>query len=324
MDTLGADILRLWVAAADYRNEMSVSDEILKRVADAYRRIRNTARFLLGNLDGFDPATHLVPVEKSPLLDQWAVGQAYEVQQAVIAAYERYDFPEIVQRVQNFCTNEMGALYLDITKDRLYTMPTDSHGRRSAQSAMYRILQALVCWLAPILSFTAEEIWQHMPGERGESVLFETWYDGLVNTQDSPEQRRYWSDLLAIREAASRVLEDMRKAERIGAALEAKLVLHADETITARYADAAKADEMRFFFITSELSFAPLQPRPDDAAAVTLDDGEVYVTARVSDAAKCIRCWHRREDVGSNPAHPEICGRCVSNVEGPGEHRHWF
>jgi isoleucyl-tRNA synthetase len=179
MDTLGADILRLWVASADYRNEMSVSDEILKRVADAYRRIRNTARFLLGNLDGFDPAKDLVPVENSVLLDQWAVGQAYEVQQAVIAAYERYDFPEIVQRVQNFCTNEMGALYLDITKDRLYTMPTESVGRRSAQSAMYRILEALVRWLAPILSFTAEEIWQLMPGSRGESVLFETWYDGL-------------------------------------------------------------------------------------------------------------------------------------------------
>jgi isoleucyl-tRNA synthetase len=324
MDTLGADILRLWVAAADYRNEMSVSDEILKRVADAYRRIRNTARFLLGNLDGFDPAKDLVPVENSVLLDQWAVGQAYEVQQAVIAAYERYDFPEIVQRVQNFCTNEMGALYLDITKDRLYTMPTESLGRRSAQSAMYRILEALVRWLAPILSFTAEEIWQHMPGARSESVLFETWYDGLAHTQSSPEQRRYWSDLLAIRDTASRVLEDMRKAERIGAALEAKLVLHADAAITARYVEAVKADEMRFFFITSDFSFAPLQPRADGAVAVALEDGEAYVTATVSEAAKCIRCWHRREDVGSNPAHPEICSRCVSNVEGPGENRHWF
>jgi isoleucyl-tRNA synthetase len=296
----------------------------LKRVADAYRRIRNTARFLLGNLDGFDPVKHLVPIESSVLLDQWAVGQAYEVQQAVMAAYERYDFPEIVQRVQNFCTNEMGALYLDITKDRLYTMPTESLGRRSAQSAMYRILEALVRWLAPILSFTAEEIWQHMPGARGESVLFETWYDGLANTQSSPEQRRYWSDLLAIRDTASRVLEDMRKAERIGAALEAKLVLHADDATAARYAEATKADEMRFFFITSDLRFAPLQPRPDDAAAVALNDGEVFVSASVSDAAKCVRCWHRREDVGSHANHPELCDRCVGNVEGPGENRRWF
>ena len=164
VDSLGADILRLWVASTDYRNEMAVSDEILKRVADAYRRIRNTARFLLGNLDGFDPAKHLVPVDECLLLDQWAVQQAHDVQTAVIAAYERYDFPEIVQRVQNFCTNEMGSLYLDITKDRLYTMPTDSHGRRSAQSAMFRILEALVRWLAPITSFTAEEIWPLLPG----------------------------------------------------------------------------------------------------------------------------------------------------------------
>ena len=324
MNRMGADILRLWVASTDYRYEMSLSEEILKRVADMYRRIRNTARFLLGNLDGFDPAKHLLPIEQSLLLDQWAVGQTYELQQAVIAAYERYDFPEIVQRVQNFCTTEMGALYLDITKDRLYTMPTESHGRRSAQSAMYRILEALVRWLAPVLSFTAEEIWQHMPGERSESVLFETWYDGLANTQGSAEQRRYWSDLLAMRDTASRVLEDMRKAEKIGAALEAKLVLHADPATAARYADAAAADELRFFFITSELRFAPLQERSPDAVALPLEGGEVHVAASVSDAAKCVRCWHRREDVGSNPAHSELCSRCVSNVEGPGEDRRWF
>ncbi|MEO8999412.1 MAG: isoleucine--tRNA ligase, partial [Rhodanobacter sp.] len=225
MDTLGADVLRMWVASADYRNEMTVSDEILKRVSDTYRRIRNTAKFLLGNLDGFDPARHLVSVEESLLLDQWVIQQAHDVQQAVLAAYERYDFPEVVARIQNFCTNELGALYLDITKDRLYTMPTDSRGRRSAQSAMYRIAEALVRWLAPVLSFTAEEIWQQLPGERSDSVLFETWYDGLAAAQGSPEQRRYWAELLAIRDSASRVLEGMRKAEQIGAALEAKLVI---------------------------------------------------------------------------------------------------
>src|SRR5690348_17359522 len=261
MDTLGADVLRLWVASADYRNEMSVSDEILKRVSDSYRRIRNTARFLLGNLDGFDPAQHLLKVEDSLLLDQWAVQQAFDVQQAVVAAYERYDFPEVVARVQNFCTNELGALYLDITKDRLYTMPTDSRGRRSALSAMYRIAEALVRWLAPILGFTAEEIWQQLPGERGDSVLFETWYDGLAATQASPEQRRYWADLLAIRDGASRVLEGMRKAEQIGAALEARLVVHADAALAARYAEVA--DELRFFFITSDFTLAPLAPRTE-------------------------------------------------------------
>jgi isoleucyl-tRNA synthetase len=322
MDTLGADILRLWVASADYRNEMTVSDEILKRVSDTYRRIRNTAKFLLGNLDGFDPAKHLVSVEDSLLLDQWAIQQAYDVQQAVLAAYERYDFPEIVARVQNFCTNELGALYLDITKDRLYTMPTDSHGRRSAQSAMYRIAEALVRWLAPVLSFTAEEIWQQLPGERGDSVLFETWYEGLAATQNSPEQRRYWADLLAIRDTASRVLEGMRKAEQIGAALEAKLAIHAGAAAVTRYAPVA--DELRFFFITSELHLDLAGGQPADAALIELEGADVWVSARVSDAAKCVRCWHRRNDVGSHAEHPELCGRCVSNVEGPGETRRWF
>ena len=322
MDTLGADVLRLWVASADYRNEMSVSDEILKRVSDGYRRLRNTARFLLGNLDGFDPAKHLVKVEDSLPLDQWAVQQAFDVQQAVVAAYERYDFPEVVARVQNFCTNEMGALYLDITKDRLYTMPTDSHGRRSAQSAMYRIAEALVRWLAPILAFTVEEIWQALPGRRGESVLLETWYDGLAATQASLEQHRWWSDLLAIRDTAARVLEGMRKDGQIGAALEAKLAIHADEATVARYAPAM--DELRFFFITSDVRLGQAGGQPDDAVLTELEGADVWVSATVSEAAKCVRCWHRRDDVGQHADHPELCGRCVSNVEGPGEVRLWF
>ena len=322
MKNLGADILRLWICSTDYRNEMSLSDEILKRVSDMYRRIRNTARFLLGNLDGFDPAKHLLPVEECLLLDQWAVQQAHDVQQAVAAAYDRYDFPEIVQRVQNFCTNELGALYLDITKDRLYTMPTDSRGRRSAQSAMFRIAEALVRWLAPVLSFTAEEIWKALPGERGESVLFETWYEGLAATQGSPEQRRYWSDLLAIRDTASRVLEGMRKAEQIGASLEAKLAIHADPALVSRYAPAA--EELRFFFITSDVRLDVAGGQPETAVLSELEGADVWVSAVVSDAAKCVRCWHRRDDVGQHAHHPELCGRCVSNVDGPGEDRRWF
>ncbi|MEP6898163.1 MAG: isoleucine--tRNA ligase [Rhodanobacter sp.] len=322
MDTLGADVLRMWVASADYRNEMTVSDEILKRVSDTYRRIRNTAKFLLGNLDGFDPARHLLPVEQSLLLDQWAIQQANDVQQAVLAAYERYDFPEVIARVQNFCTNELGALYLDITKDRLYTMPTDSRGRRSAQGAMYRVAEALVRWLAPVLSFTAEEIWRELPGVHGESVLFETWYDDLVATQGSPEQRRYWSDLQAMRDTASRVLEGMRKADLIGAGLEAKLVIHADAAIQARYAESS--DELRFFFIVSELQMTSLESRPDDAVKVELEGAEVWVSASVSSAAKCVRCWHRRDDVGGHAAHPELCDRCIGNIEGSGENRRWY
>jgi isoleucyl-tRNA synthetase len=343
MNKYGADILRLWIASADYRNEMSLSDEILKRVADSYRRIRNTARFLLGNLDAserpanansraFDPAKHLLPVGECLLLDQWAVQQAYDVQQAVVAAYARHDFPEVVARVQNFCTNEMGSLYLDITKDRLYTMQADSHGRRSAQSAMFRILEAMVRWLAPVLGFTAEEIWQHMPAAsgtqpRGGSVLFETWYDGLAATQGAPGQRLFWSDLLAIRTGASRLLEGMRASGAIGASLQADVIVHADAAIRARYAEVA--DELRFFFINSELALADLAVRPDptertDVHGVDIEGGQVWIAARPSEAQKCIRCWHYRPDVGAHAQHPEICGRCIDNVDGSGEIRRWF
>ncbi len=335
MKHYGADILRLWIASADYRNEMALSDEILKRVADSYRRIRNTARFLLGNLDGFDPAKDLLPVEDCLLLDQWAVQCAFDVQQAVIAAYAAYDFPEIVQRVQNFCTNEMGALYLDITKDRLYTMPPDSRGRRSAQSAMYRILEAMVRWLAPLLSFTSEEIWQHMPRtrvvdgnvvERDESVLFHTWYDGLAATQDAFEQRRWWSDLLRIRETGARVLEGMRKDGQIGSSLDANVVIHADESIVERYREVA--DELRFFFIVSDLRL-DRGAQPAEAVLTELEGADVYVSATVSGAKKCVRCWHHREDIGTHAEHPELCGRCVENVaaiegRGDGETRRWF
>lgn len=322
VDSLGADVLRLWVASTDYRNEMTVSDEILKRVADAYRRIRNTARFLLGNLDGFDPATHLLPTDQCLLLDQWAVQQAHDTQTAVIAAYDRYDFPEIVQRVQNFCTNEMGSLYLDITKDRLYTMPTDSRGRRSAQSAMYHILEALVRWLAPISSFTAEEIWQHMPGQRGESVLFETWYQGLSAMQCSPEQRKSWNELLAIRTATSKVLEGMRAGGTIGASLQAEVTLYLDAATRERH--AAVAEELRFFFITSELKITDLGNKSADAVRADIEGLEAWILARPSATEKCVRCWHYRTDVGSHAEDPELCARCVENVEGQGESRRWF
>ena len=339
MNRYGADILRLWIASADYRNEMALSEEILKRVADSYRRIRNTCRFLLGNLDGFDPAAHLLAVDRCLLLDQWAIRSARDVQDAVVAAYARYDFPEAVQRVQNFCTNEMGALYLDITKDRLYTMPTGSHGRRSAQSAMFRILEAMVRWLAPLFAFTSEEIWQamprqmHMPTEirgsftvRDESVLFASWYQGLRETQNSPDQRRWWSDLLAIRDAAARVLEGMRKDGKIGSSLDATLTIHADPAIAERYQQVA--EELRFFFIVSELRL-DIGDAPADAVLTELEGANVWVSAAVSEATKCVRCWHHRDDVGVNAEHPDLCGRCAENVaafegQGSGETRRWF
>ncbi len=341
MNRYGADILRLWIASSDYRNEMALSEEILKRVADSYRRIRNTCRFLLGNLDGFDPERHLLPVDECLRLDQWAVQCAFDVQEAVVGAYARYDFPDVAQRVQNFCTNEMGALYLDITKDRLYTMPADSRGRRSAQSAMYRILEAMVRWLAPLCAFTAEEIWHHMPrmmhvvdaghspvfAERDAAVLFHTWYGGLEAAQAAPAQRRWWDDLLAVRAAAARVLEEMRKDRKIGSSLDATVAVRADDSFVERYHEVA--DELRFFFIVSGLTLDRGGDAAPDAVAAEVEGAAVSVGAKVSDAPKCIRCWHHRDDVGVDAAHPELCGRCVANVaacegRGQGEARRWF
>lgn len=321
VDAMGADVLRLWVASTDYRNEMSVSDEILKRAGDAYRRIRNTARFLLGNLSGFDPARDVVPAEEMVLLDRWIVHRAHALQQRIEAAYERYDFAEIVQALGNFCSVDLGALYLDVTKDRLYTMRADSRGRRSAQTAMHHIAEAFARWIAPILAFTAEEVWAHLPGERGDSVLFETWYTGLSPLpDDAPLGVADFEALLRAREAVYAVLEPMRGNGELGAALEAEVGLWLPDALAAKL--APMGDELCFFFITSTVTLAAAGERPADAVKPT--EAEAWVLARRSGHGKCIRCWHYRDDIGSHPEHPEICGRCVDNVEGPGEDRRWF
>ncbi|MFZ7095542.1 isoleucine--tRNA ligase [Luteimonas dalianensis] len=317
MDAMGADVLRLWIAAADYRQEMSVSDEILKRSADAYRRIRNTARFLLGNLNGFDPAAHLRPLDDMVALDRWIVHRAHLLQEKVTAAYARYDFPEIVQALSNFCSVELGSLYLDVTKDRLYTMGEDSRGRRSAQSAMYRIAEAFVRWIAPILAFTADEMWQHMPeatdtGARPDNVLFATWYEGLAPLPaDAPLSAEEFGRLLELRERVAAALEPMRASGEIGAALQAEIVLRCGVADQNRLAPLA--DELRFLLISGDVTIEP------DEDAV-----DIGIAATVTDKPKCVRCWQHRGDIGNNPEHPEICGRCVSNIEGPGEDRQWF
>jgi isoleucyl-tRNA synthetase len=311
MDAMGADVLRLWVASTDYRNEMSVSDEILKRSGDAYRRIRNTARFLLSNLHGFDPARHLRTLDDMVALDRWIVHRADALQTRIIAAYARYDFADIVQALSNFCSVELGSLYLDVTKDRLYTMPEDSRGRRSAQSAMYRIAEAFARWIAPILSFTADEIWGFLPGERADNVLFATWYDGLAPLpEDAPLSAADFDALLALREQIAKLLEPMRASGAIGAALEAEITVSANAATLARWQPLAK--ELRFLFISGDVALVPTQA------------AEVSVAAEPGNKPKCARCWHLQADVGTHPEHPEICGRCVGNVQGPGERREWF
>ncbi|MNK12211.1 Isoleucine--tRNA ligase [compost metagenome] len=311
MKTLGADILRLWIASADYSNEMSLSQEILKRNADAYRRLRNTARFLLGNLDGFDPARHLVAPADMVALDRWIVHRAFEVQEKIKAAYTGYNMAEIVQLLLNFCSVDLGSVYLDVTKDRLYTMPVDSRGRRSAQTAMYHIAEAFTRWVAPILTFTADELWGYLPGERKENVLFTTWYDGLAPLPaDAALNAADFDQLLALREQVAKVLEPMRANGAIGAALEAEITVAADAATAARWEPLA--EELRFLLISGDVQ----------VRAATTD--EVFVSAQPTAKAKCVRCWHYRADVGAVADHPELCGRCVTNIDGAGEDRRWF
>ncbi len=320
-DSLGADVLRLWIAATDYRNEMSVSDDILKRSADAYRRIRNTSRFLLGNLAGFDSEENLVPNEKMLLLDQWAVARTLVVQEEIIAAYERYDFAAVVSKLQNFCTNDLGALYLDVTKDRLYTMQVDSLGRRSAQTAMFHIAEAFVRWIAPVLSFTADEIWHTLPGKREAHVLMATWYENLQalpsNAALSVED---FDAVFALRDAVSKVLEPMRVNGEIGASLQAEVDVFVDEALLKKLQPIS--DEARFLFITSQLNLKPLSAKSEQAVAV--ENSPVFIYAQASKYTKCVRCWHYREDVGTHSDDPELCSRCELNVNGAGETRRFF
>ncbi|GAB4177734.1 MAG: isoleucine--tRNA ligase [Wenzhouxiangellaceae bacterium] len=317
VNTLGADVLRLWVAAADYRQEMSVSDEILKRVADAYRRIRNTARFLLGNLAGFDPARHRVDPSSMLPLDRHAVGLAAALQEEVLEAYQGFRYWQIYQRVHHFCSVDMGAFYLDVLKDRLYTLPEDHPARRSAQSAMFEILEALVRWLAPVCCFTAEEIWAAMPGERDQTVMLSTWHSLPSDTADPNESARF-RRLRQVREVVGPVLEALRRDKVIGSSLEASITLEADGILAEDL--AAIGDELRFLFISSDVTLGPVSSPGGEA---TIGGCRLRVAVTPSGHPKCVRCWHHREDVGADPEHPELCARCVGNVTGAPETRRW-
>jgi isoleucyl-tRNA synthetase len=323
VNSLGADILRLWVAATDYRGEMSVSDEILKRTADAYRRIRNTTRFLLANLNGFDPAQHALAPERMLELDRWAVARTRVLQEEIRQAYDQYEFHLIYQKVHNFCAVDLGSFYLDIIKDRQYTTQADSVARRSCQTALYLIVEAMTRWLAPITSFTADEIWRHIPGDRGHSVFLETGYElpemYLQGEAGSGFDLAFWNRVLAAREAVSRELEKMRVAGAIGSSLDAEVDLYCDGEL---YADLDRlGDELRFVLITSDARVHVGGERDDLALQAECRAGALWLKGSVSPHAKCVRCWHHREDVGAHAEHPELCGRCVDNVAGAGEPR---
>jgi isoleucyl-tRNA synthetase len=295
---------------------MSVSDEILKRVADTYRRIRNTARFLLGNLHGFEAGHHGLGLDELLPLDRYAVDMAAQLDQDIREAYSNYRFLNIYQRLHHFCSSDMGAFYLDVIKDRLYTLPEAHPARRSAQTAMHHILEALVRWLAPICSFTAEEIWAEMGGEREESVMLSTWYDGLAPA--SAGQREFWTSLRAVREVVGPHLEALRRAKEIGSSLAAEITLEADGVLAERLAEVG--DELRFIFISSDVH---LGPAGEGAHQAEVAGQTLRFSVRPTEHPKCVRCWHHRPSVGESAEHPELCSRCVENVAGAGETRRW-
>ena len=319
MNKLGGDILRLWVASTDYTGEIAVSDEILKRAADSYRRIRNTARFLLANLNGFNPETDMISPEEMVVLDRWAVGRARAAQQDIEQAYARYDFHEVVQRLMQFCSVEMGSFYLDIIKDRQYTAKSDSVARRSCQTALYYIVEALVRWMAPIMSFTADEIWGYLPGKRAQYVFTEEWFDGLFGLDAAePMSDAFWAELLKVRGEVNKVIEQARADKRLGGSLEAAVTLYADSDLAAKLHSLGA--ELRFVLLTSAAAVAPLADAPADAQASEQLKGLKIGLAK-AEGEKCPRCWHFTTDVGQNPEHAEICGRCYTNVAGHGEER---
>ncbi len=321
VNNLGADIIRLWTASSDYSAEMSVSDEILKRTADSYRRIRNTARYLLSNLFDFNPDTDCVDITDMLALDQWAIDRAYQCQQAILEAYDNYNFHLVYQKIHHFCTQEMGSLYLDITKDRQYTMQSDSLGRRSSQTAMYHILEALVRWIAPVLSFTADELWSYLPGQRESSVFLSSWYDRLAPLSEAavlPDT--FWTHLLTIRDVVAKELETKREQGHIRGSLTAQVTLYVSPEWEERLEPIG--DELKFALLTSRATVLP-EAHKSTAAVATSVEG-VYLEIMPSPHARCERCWHHTQEVGTDPNHPQLCARCVSNIAGDGEQRQYI
>jgi isoleucyl-tRNA synthetase len=319
---LGADILRLWAGSTDYRGEMTVSDEILKRSADAYRRIRNTCRFLLSNLNGFEPTRDIVPFNEMVALDQWAVLRASAVQKQILESYDKYDTLVVCQTLMQFCSIEMGSFYLDIIKDRQYTAKTDGLARRSCQTALYHIAEALVRWMAPVMSFTAQEVWEAMPGERDEFVFTDTWYTGLPAvdaTATNSLDNNFWQTIMKIKTEVNSALEKARTEKVIGGSLEAKVIIYVNSEKANLLAKLK--DELRFVLITSEAEVKSLSEKTNTATA--LNDSNIFIDVFVAAGEKCARCWHYKPEVGNDLKHPELCTRCIDNVDGYGEAREY-
>jgi isoleucyl-tRNA synthetase len=302
--TLGAEVLRLWVGATDYSGDLTISEEILKRVVESYRRLRNTLRFLMANTVDFDPATDALPIGELYEIDRYAVAQMRALADAVANDYDRYEFHLVVQRLSTYASEELGGFYLDVLKDRLYTTPRDSRARRSAQTALAIIRDALLKLLAPILSFTAEEAWQVLHPE-DPTIFVHVWPDMVPAVVDAETLLAKWASILAVRAAVLKELEALRMQGRIGSSLQAEVVITAPASI--HEALASLGDDLRFVLITSQA-----QVRRGEA---------LKIEAKPSGARKCERCWHWRADVGADAKHEALCARCVSNLFGAGEPR---
>ena len=319
INTLGADVLRLWVCATEYESEMGISKEILTRTSDSYRRIRNTMRFMLGNLDGFD-VNDVLDWNEMLALDQWAVVSAKSLQDEIVKGYDEFRFHVICQKLHQFCVVQLGGFYLDIIKDRLYTMPRSSRGRLSAQTAMLYITESFVRMLAPVLSFTAEEIWQHMPGARPESVMLAGWYDSWpadvyqVDTSDMEN----WSRVIQVRDEINRQLEKHRAEGEIGSTLDAEVTIFTNDVDWLRTLNQL-GDELKFVMITSQAKVASVPEQSNNAVQSNIPG--MLLNVSKSQHSKCVRCWHQIADVGRDPEHPKICTRCVTNLNEPGEQR---
>ncbi|HFC8543021.1 isoleucine--tRNA ligase [Neisseria weaveri] len=305
----GADILRLWTASTDYSGELAISKEILKRVTESYRRIRNTLSFLFANLSDFRPIEHAVPQDQMVELDRYAMVLTRQLQERLAGDYyPRYAFHFAVKDIVNFCSEELGAFYLDVLKDRLYTTKTDSHARRSAQTALYHITRSLVLMISPILCFTAEEAWDIIGGGEEDSVLFHTWHEfPNINEKSEAELLKKWQAVRSVREAVTAAIEPLRTDKTVGSSLQAEVKIVAPEE-TAGYLKAL-GDELRFVLLVSGVEVAK--------------GDELSVTAQVSNGQKCERCWHYTDDIGAVAQHPTICKRCADNVSGAGEERYY-
>ena len=309
IEKYGADVLRLWVSSADYQGDIRLSPKILKQLSDVYRKIRNTFRYLLGNLDDFNPETDAVAYENMTELDKWALMRLEQVYEEVTAAYENYQFHVMYHAIHNFCTVDLSAMYLDVLKDRLYTEKQNSQERRSAQTAMYRILDTLVKIISPVLSFTAEEVWQYMPktADKEESVLLTDWpkeHKEYLNA----DLEAHWNTFLSYRRDLMRVLEGARKDKKIGHALDAIVTIYADGE---DYDFLSQwQDKLATLLIVSEVKLVK-GAAPADAVAGE-DHADMKVVAAPSTAPKCERCWIHTDTVGSDPKHPTLCARCAS------------